>query len=176
MQAHPVFDCVAVFDALDAARQERGLEWYPLAAELWGQSSELNADRPEDHPMCGGALQRLPARGTTSCQYALILLRYLGRPPEDFLTGPVVDVGSGALPSVGPDRRIRWDLAQLHTAVNEQRVDRGLTWAALGLELGCSPGRLTNLKTARLADMDLVMRITQWLGRPASAFIHPADW
>jgi len=36
--------------------------------------------------------------------------------------------------------------------------------------------RLTNLRTARLADMDLAMRTTQWLRRPAAAFIHPAQW
>ena len=176
MGSHPVFDCVALFDALDARRRERGLEWYPLAAELWQQSAGLNAERPGDHPMCGGALQRMPARGATSCQYALILLRYLGRAPEEFLTGPAVDVGDTALPTAGPDRRIRWDLAQLHAAVDEQRTDRGLTWVALGLELGCSPSRLTNLKAARLADMDLAMRVTQWLGRPAASFVHPADW
>jgi hypothetical protein len=35
---------------------------------------------------------------------------------------------------------------------------------------------LTNLRTARFADMDLAMRITQWLGQPAAAFIHPAQW
>jgi hypothetical protein len=42
--------------------------------------------------------------------------------------------------------------------------------------LDCTPSRLTNLRTARLADMDLVMRITQWLGQPAAAFIQPARW
>ncbi len=176
MQTLPVFDCVALFDALDAERQEHGLEWYPLATELWEQSSELNAERPDDHPMCGGALQRLRARGATSCQYALFLLRWLGRAPEEFLTGPVVDVGEVALPTVGPDSRLRWDLAALHAALDAERTDRGLTWAALGLELDCTPSRLTNLRTARMADMDLVMRTTQWLGRPAATFIHPADW
>jgi hypothetical protein len=35
---------------------------------------------------------------------------------------------------------------------------------------------LTNLRTARLADMDLAMRTTQWLRQPAAAFIHAASW
>ncbi len=47
---------------------------------------------------------------------------------------------------------------------------------ALAAELGCTPARLTNLRTARLADMDLALRVTQWLGRPAAAFIHPSRW
>jgi transcriptional regulator with XRE-family HTH domain len=67
-------------------------------------------------------------------------------------------------------------LNELHAALNEQRQRRGLTWAELARELDCTPSRLTNLRTARLADMDLAMRITQWLRRPAAAFIHPAQW
>ena len=175
MQGLPVFDCGALFSALDAQRRDRGLDWYTLAGELWQQSSELNAQRT-DHPLCGGAVARLQQRGATSCQYALFMLRWLRRPPEDFLTGPFVDVGDVALPEAGPDSRLRWDLNQVHAALNEERRARNLTWAELARELSCTPNRLTNLRTARLADMDLAMRITQWLGQPAAAFIHPAQW
>jgi hypothetical protein len=175
MRALPVFDCGALFSALDAQRRDRGLDWYALAAELWQQSAELNARR-SDHPLCGGAVSRLQQRGATSCQYALFMLRWLHRAPEDFLSGPVVDVGDVRLPEVGPDRRLRWDLSQTHAALNEQRRSRDLTWVALARELDCTPSRLTNLRTARLADMDLAMRTTQWLGQPAAAFIHPAQW
>jgi hypothetical protein len=104
------------------------------------------------------------------------MLRWLGRPPEDFLTGPVVDVGDVGLPEAGADARFRWNLHQLYTALNEQRTDRRLTWTGLAQELDSTPSRLTNLRTARLADLDLAMRLTQWLGRPAAAFIHPAQW
>lgn len=115
-------------------------------------------------------------RGATSCQYALFMLRWLDRAPEDFLSGPVRDVGDVRLPSAGADRRLRWDLHQLHEALNDRRRHDGLTWAALAHELHCTPSRLTNLRTARLADMGLVMRVAQWLGQPAAAFIHPAQW
>lgn len=175
MAAQPAFDCGALFSALDVQRRERGLDWYALADELWQQSSELNARRA-DHPLCGGAIQRLGVRGATSCQYALFMLRWLRRAPEDFLTGRVVDVGDVRLPKAGPDRRLRWSLDQLHGALNDERRARGLTWAELARELECTTSRLTNLRTARLADMDLAMRVTQWLRRPASAFIHPAEW
>jgi hypothetical protein len=119
---------------------------------------------------------RTARRGTMSCQYALILLRWIGRAPEEFLVGPVVDVGDARLPAAGADNRLRWDLGQLYAALNERRTDRGLTWAGLARELDCTPSRLTNLKTARLADMGLVMRVTQWLGQPAARFVHPAGW
>jgi hypothetical protein len=168
------FDFPAFFAAVDDARRNQGLHWYALADELWDQSVQLNAER-DDHPLCGGAVSRLGARGETSCQYALYLLRWLGDPPEAFLVGPVSDVGDTRLPTSGPDSRLRWDLAQLHAAVDEQRRDHGLTWARLADHIGCTPARLTGLRGARMADMALVMRLTQWLRRPAADFIHPAS-
>ncbi len=169
------FDFDAFFGALDTARREQGLGWYELADELWEQSAELNAHL-DDHPLCGGAVSRQGARGETSCQYALFMLRWLGRAPEEFLTGPVADVGDVRLPAAGPDRRLRWDLGELHAALNRQRQDRGMTWAQLARLLDTTSARLTNLRTARFTDLALAMRITQWLRRPAAAFIHPAAW
>jgi hypothetical protein len=37
---------------------------------------------------------------------------------------------------------------------------------------GSAPSRLTNLRTASLADMDLTMRVTQRLAMPAAHFVH----
>jgi len=175
MRTLPAFDCAALFSALDTQRRDRHLDWRALAVELWQQSSELNAQRT-DHPLCPGAISRLPRRGAISCQYSLFMLRWLRRAPEDFLSGSVVDVGDVQLPEAGPDSRLRWNLEQTHTALNEQRQERDLTWVELAQALDCTPTRLTGLRTARLADMDLAMRITQWLRRPAAAFIHPAQW
>jgi hypothetical protein len=175
MLAVPVFDGAELIRALDAQRVEHGLDWNQLADELWTQSAELNAQLA-DHAMCPGALVRTAKRTTMSCQYALIILRWIGRPPEEFLTGDAVDVGDARLPDAGADHRLRWDLAELYTALNEQRRERGLTWAQLAAQLDCTPNRLTNLRTARLADMELAMRVIQWLGRPATAFVHPAQW
>ncbi|MGH7623206.1 MAG: hypothetical protein ACREMU_12760 [Gemmatimonadaceae bacterium] len=106
----------------------------------------------------------------------LFILRWIRRAPEDFLTGPIVDVGDARLPEAGADSRLRWNLAQTHAALNGRRRERELTWAELAAELHCTPSRLTNLRTARFADMDLAMRITHWLGQPAAAFVHPAQW
>jgi hypothetical protein len=52
-----------------------------------------------------------------------------------------------------------------------------LTWRQLADLLGCSPGQLTGLRTARFATgKDLAMRIVQWIGRPAADFVYPARW
>jgi len=170
------FDCDEFFTALDDERRARGLEWSHLADELSEQSFELNAQLM-DHGICPGAVLRVRGRGTISCQYALFMLRWLGRPPEDFLIGPSADVGETRLSEAGPDSRLRWNLNELYLELDAARLERGLTWTRLATEtFDCTPSRLTNLRTARLADMDLVMRITQWLHRPAAAFIHPAAW
>jgi hypothetical protein len=171
----PVFDFAAFVRAFDTARRARQLSWYEFADELWQQSSRLNA-RLLDHPLCGGAVSRLGARGETSCQYALFLLRWLHRAPEEFLTGPAADVGDTRLPDPGPESRLRWDLNRLYGILSTRREERGLTWAQLARIIGCTPNRLTNLRTARMADLALTMRITQLLRRPAADFIHPAQW
>jgi len=132
------FDFAAFLGAVDNARRDRDMGWYDLAGELWDQSAQLNAER-DDHPLCGGAVSRLGARGETSCQYALYLLRWLGQAPEEFLTGPALDVGDVRLPDPGPDSRLRWDLAQLHAALNEERQRQGLTWARLAEQLPLHP-------------------------------------
>jgi hypothetical protein len=174
VDALATFDFAAFFATVDTARRDLDMGWYDLAGELWDQSAQLNAER-DDHPLCGGAVSRLGARGETSCQYALYLLRWLGQAPEEFLTGPARDVGDVRLPDPGPDSRLRWDLAQLHAALNQERQRQGLTWAGLAGQIGCTPSRLTNLRTARMADMALTMRLTQWLRRPAADFVHPAS-
>jgi hypothetical protein len=171
----PVFDFAAFVAALDTERRARQLNWYELADELWQQSAQLNAQLL-DHPLCGGAVSRLGTRGETSCQYALFMLRWLDRAPEEFLTGATTDVGNTRLPEPGPGSRLRWDLNLLHGAVNAQRQERGLTWTELARIIGCTPSRLTNLRTARMADLNLTMRLTQWLRRPAADFVHAARW
>jgi hypothetical protein len=168
------FDRFAV--ALDRERERRGLGWYELADELWEQSAELNGRRPEDHPLCGGAVGRLRVTGSASCQYALFMLRWLGQAREECLTGTVADVGDTTLIEPGPRYRLRWDLGELYDAVDDRRGAKGLTWAALARELGCTPNRLTNLRTARQADLGLVMQVTQWLHRPAADFVRAAEW
>jgi hypothetical protein len=175
MQNAPVFDGAELIRALDEKRAGHELDWNELAHELWDQSEALNAELG-GNALCSGALVRTAHRTTMSCQYALIILRWLGRPPEDFLVGQIVDVGDTRLPQAGPDRRLRWNLPEVHAALNERRNDHQLTWTALAEQLGCTPNRLTNLRTARLADMDLAMRVTQWIRAPAAAFIHPERW
>lgn len=174
------FDGRALYASLDAKRQAERLSWPGTATAIWDLAPALNAARRArglaNHPISPSTLQSLGKRGDTSCQHALFFLRWLGRTPESFLVGAALDAGV-PLPACGPDRRPRWDLKALHAGLNEARASRGATWREAAQELRCQPGRLTGLRTARFATgMSLAMRITQWVGRPAADFIHPARW
>jgi hypothetical protein len=80
------FDALALFAALDAQREERGLSWSGVAREIWELSAELNARR-RDHPISPPTLTGMAKRGDISCQHALFMPRWLGRSPESFLRG-----------------------------------------------------------------------------------------
>ncbi len=61
--------------------------------------------------------------------------------------------------------------------MNARRGDDDLTWKSLADLLGCTQSQLSGIRTARFAiGMRLAMRITQWLARPASAFVYAAEW
>jgi hypothetical protein len=182
-EAKAEFDTLALFAALDAQREERGLSWPGVARAIWELSSELNARRG-DHPISPATLTGMTKRGDVSCQHALFMLRWLDRPPESFLRGATT-VAPGDLPAAGPDRRLRWNLHTtprrrwpgLYEAMDDQRRSEGLTWPELAQRLGCTPNQLNGLRNARFAmSMTLAMRITQWLERPAAEFIYAAGW
>jgi hypothetical protein len=170
------FDIGALFKALDAQRLEREMSWQGVARAIWEQSAALNAQRT-DHPISAATLTGMTKRMDTTCQHALFILRWLGRTPESFMPGSTADERDSALPPIGPDRRLRWDLKKLAAALDEQRRERNLTWPQLARELRCTANQLSGLKRARFAiGMRLAMRIVTWLGRPARDFVYAAKW
>jgi hypothetical protein len=167
------FDARALYDAMDAERRARRMSWRQVADAIWEQSAVLNARR-RDRPISPTTLTGIAKRHDTTCQHALFILRWLARSPESFVTGAVIDA---PLPVAGPDRRLRWSLLALYEAVDARRRERRLTWTQLARELRCGPSQLTGIRTARYAiSMRLAMRIVQWLGQPASAFVYLAEW
>jgi hypothetical protein len=167
------FDAIALYEAMEAQRIDRGLSWRQVADQLWDQSRVLN-ERRDDHPISPSTLTGIAKRGDCTCQHALFILRWLERAPECFLLAPAT---GAALPAAGPDRRPRWNLAALYEALDARRRERRLAWVGLARQLRCTASQLTGIRTARFAiGMKLAMRIVQWLERPASAFIYPAEW
>jgi hypothetical protein len=170
------FDIAALFEALDSQRRNRALSWQGVAQELWDQSAALNARR-NDHPISASTLTGMAKLRDTTCQHALFMLRWLERTPESFMPGSTVHAQRTALPLVGPDLRLRWDLQQLYEALDSQRRERSLTWPQLAHELQCTPSQLSGIKRARFAiGMRLAMRIVTWLDRAARDFVHAANY
>jgi hypothetical protein len=65
----------------------------------------------------------------------------------------------------------------LSAATDEKRRQEELTWPVVARASVCTPSLLTGLRTAKFATgMDVAMRITQWLGRPAADFVYSARW
>jgi|SRR5215471_821400 len=170
------FDAVAMYDAMDRQRIERGLSWRQVLDQIWELSADLN-ERRNSHPISPSTITGIAKRGDTTCQHALFFLRWLGRTPESFLSKPPADPAYGALPAAGPDKRLRWNLQALYDALNRRRMEEQLTWRELAAQIRCSEHQLTGIRTARYAiAMSLAMRIVGWLERPAAAFVYPAEW
>jgi hypothetical protein len=170
------FNAIALYEAMEMQRVQRGLSWRQVADQIWDQSAVLNRRRG-DHPISPTTLSGIARRGDTTCQHALFILRWLGRTPESFLPLAMAHERDTALPAVGPDRRLRWDLPALYDALNARRRERRLTWRQLAGQLRCTEHQLTGIRTARFAiGMNLAMRIVQWLEQPAAAFIYAAKW
>lgn len=170
------FDAVALYLAMDRQRLERGLSWRQAADQIWAQSAVLNARRA-DHPISPSTITGIAKRGDTTCQHALFFLRWLGLTPESFLTPRPADLEAARLPPVGPDRRLRWNLAALYDALNARRQERQLTWDELARQLRCSESQLTGIRTAKYTiGMRLAMKIVVWLEQPAARFIYAAQW
>jgi len=129
----------------------------------------------DDHPISPATIRKV-ASGT-SCQHALFLLRWLGVPPETFVAVPQPGTVGVPLPPVNEAQRLRWSLRSLHRALNAARMARGASWQQAAVRLHCTPSQLTGLATAKFAtSMELAMRITQALRRPAADFVYAAQW
>jgi hypothetical protein len=170
------FDSVAMYEAMNAQRIERGLSWRQVADQMWEQSADLDPQR-KGHPISPSTLTGIATRADTTCQHALFILRWLGRTPESFLMNAPADADGTPLPAAGRNERLRWNLAALYDALNTRRQEQGLTWAELAAQIRCSHHQLTGIRTAKYAiGMRIALRIVQWLGRPAAAFIYPSRW
>jgi hypothetical protein len=169
------FDAAAFFAAVEERRAREGLSWEQLADEVWDESWLLNLRRG-DRPIAASAIRAM-GLGGGSCQHALLVLRWLGDPPETFVVQPRPGTTGTPLPDADPEHRLRWNLSRLHDALNDERVARGATWQEAADRLYCSPTQLTGLRTAKFATgMRLAVRIRQALRRPAADFVDVADW
>lgn len=129
---------------------------------------------PTARPVSASTITGTRHRKVVEGDGVLQMLRWLGRAPEEFVSGAEVDdPTTTALPAASPDQVLRWDAAALHRAVDERRAARGASWSQVALEVGCEPGSLRSLDRGGRVHFPLVMRIVGWVDRPAAEFIRP---
>jgi hypothetical protein len=166
----------ALCAALDDARAARGLAWTAVVAELNAPFKFVPSI-----PTSLSTIRGMGGKASVTSAVVLQVLRWLGRTPESFLKERApsagADASAEALPDVGPQRILRFDTKGLHAALDEARRERGLTWRQVAGELPAfKEGMLTSLATGPAIGFPRVMRITQWLGRPAAEFMRGYDW
>jgi len=163
------FDIAALYAALDAERRARGLSWQRLAREMSdGFAGSLAT------PISPSTLTGMRNRSQVEGDGVLQMLLWLKRTPESFVPG-YKDSGTASvtLPCVGRDRILRFDVKAIHAALDARRVERGLTWAQVAVELrGFSADGLTRMAKGGRVGFPSVMRLVQWLDRPAASLTH----
>ena len=103
------------------------------------------------------------------------MVRWLGRAPEHFIVGPRRLTGLVPQGSSPDGHRRRVDTTALHAALDTRRSSEGLTWKALGSELGLAPAMLTRLARRGRIDVGVLARLVGFLGAPIEDFTYESD-
>lgn len=161
------FDVSALYAAMEAQRQYRGLSWTQVARELSNSKANFSA-RGVSPSTLSGMRKRRGIEGDGVLQ----MLRWLRRTPESFVPGyDKQTLQNAALPEVGPNRVLRFDTRSIYKALQARRIERGMTWEEVADDVGgCKPAQLKHLSEGGRTWFPLVMRIVRWLGRTAASF------
>jgi len=164
-----VFNMRAFHVELDEQRRSRGLTWEEVAKEI-----NRPFETTPSMPISPGTLRDMLKKRSVTSAVVLQVLRWLGRTPESFLSGPTRSVSPDEeLPETMPDRVLRLDTRAIYDALAQERRRRGLTWQQVADELpGFTANMLTNLANGPLIGFPRVITLTQWLGLPVSTFVR----
>jgi hypothetical protein len=97
------FSLKALYEALDAQRQERGLTWT-------GVMREVNRNKTYFHPIATGTITSLKDKAVAEGDGILQMLLWLERSPESFIPGFAdADDERYQLRQVARNQTLRWD-------------------------------------------------------------------
>ncbi len=163
------FDMLELQHAVDDARQARGLSWAAVAAEI-----NMPFEGTPSIPISVSTIRDMHKKASVTSGVVLQVLRWLRRTPESFLSGEQsTPIANADLPEPGPSRILRFDTRAMYTALDTERIRRGIKWKEIAGQLpGFTESTLRNLSTGPLIGFPRAMLIPQLLGRPAAAFIR----
>ena len=167
------FDLNQLHAAMDEKRRAGGLHWEQVIREISQRSG----------PFATRGLSRLTVTGvgrrtTAEIDSILQMLRWLERSPESFMPGfDTAQLNRFKLPSIPPEKVLRFDTERLYNTLNEQRMRREMTWRQVAREIGGVHGiSLSHLSKGKgRIGFPHVMRLTAWLGCPAAQFTRSAE-
>jgi hypothetical protein len=165
------FELRALYEALDAQRQSRGLTWAAATREISIVGSTIGR-----RPVASSTIKALSSKALAEGDGVLQMLRWLGRAPETFMSGLSPDLAAAKLPSASTGKVMRFDTKKLYEALDAQRRARGLSWGYLAVETGVFESHMRGLKKGGRTAFPAVMRLTIWLKLPASEFIRLAPF
>jgi hypothetical protein len=166
------FDLAALYAALDAQRQMRGITWQQAMRGINGQPERTAAKHPIARTTVSGLRTGTLAEGDGVLQ----MLRWLNRTPESFVPGCEAS-DAHRLPPIRPDQILRFDTRKLHAALDAQRLDRNLTWQRVAQDIGgMSAASLTHLRKGGRTAFPFVTRMARWLGQPVADFTRASMW
>ncbi len=70
----------------------------------------------------------------------------------------------------------RFDAAALYEAVDTERQSRGMTWSQLSAEIGVSASTIKRTRLGGRMEVDGMLNIVGWLGRPVEDFVRETDY
>lgn len=159
---HPYLNIVALQGALDAERIERGMTWKAVAAEV-------HVSVP--------TIRNMHTRQYIEADAAVLILQWLQRRCDDFVVWPIGRTAQRSKRSVKvpvPPLYARFDTIALHTALNEARQERGLTWADVAAELGVSAGVVERFTKGGRTHASLMIAAAAWAGRSVEELLQPS--
>lgn len=166
------FNLRALYAALNAQRQARGLSWAQAAKEINQRPKRLSS-----HRLSASTLTGTRTRTAGEGDGVLQMLRWLNRTPESFVPGHRdSEEATARLADVPLHQILRFDTRKLHAALDAQRIKKKMTWAQVAKEVGLGAASLTRLSKGGRTCFPQVMRIVRWLARPAADFTSAADW
>jgi hypothetical protein len=165
------FSLTALYEALDAQRETRGLSWVAVTREI-----NLQSERTAQNPIATSTVMGIRTRDVAEADGVLQMLLWLDRTPESFVPGHRGSEIAARLPKVPRQQLLRFDTRALHAALEAQRTSRNMTWEQVAAELGLGATTLTRLELGGRTTFPHVMRMVGWLGKPAAEFTRASEW
>jgi transcriptional regulator with XRE-family HTH domain len=66
----------------------------------------------------------------------------------------------------------RFDTAALYHALEQQRIERNMTWRQLADEVGVSVATITRTRSGGRMEVDGMLALVRWLGVPVETFVR----